>query len=184
MSTEEREESQPRPRKVIQVSDGKTQIRKVKEDLTIKVTTDLRETTMNGDHMTVRAGMTAAVIILMGITALLTETVRAVLVRMTTAKVVVITADHLITTVTTTVAAMEIIAKAVTATIVKVVTTQIAKVATTAVLLMATIAPLTATMTVRMVVAVPTTVLLVLTMTKDQADLILLRRKGMLLVTA
>ena len=59
---------------------------------------------MNGDHMTVQAGMTAAVIILTGITALLTEIVRAVLVRMTTAKVVVITADHLITTVTTTVA--------------------------------------------------------------------------------
>ena len=108
----------------------------MKEDLTIKVTTDLRETTMNGDHMTVRAGMTAAVIILTGITALLTEIVRAVLVRMTTAKVVVITADHLITTV----AVMEIIARVVTVTIVKVVTTQIAKVATTAVLLMATIA--------------------------------------------
>ena len=92
----------------------------------------------------------------------------------------VITADHLITTV----AVMEIIARVVTVTIVKVVTTQIAKVATTAVLLMATIAPLTATMTVRMVVAVPTTVLLVLTMTKDQADLILLRRKVQLLVTA
>ena len=79
---------------------------------------------------------------------------------------------------------MEIIARVVSVTIVKVVTTQIAKVATIAVLLMATIAPLTATMTVRMVVAVPTTVLLVLTMTKDQADLILLRRKVVLQVTA
>ena len=180
MSTEEREESQPRPRKVIPSIRRENTDQEVKEDLTIKVTTDLRETTMNGDHMTVRAGMTAAVIILTGITALLTEIVRAVLVRMTTAKVVVITADHLITTV----AVMEIIARVVTVTIVKVVTTQIAKVATTAVLLMATIAPLTATMTVRMVVAVLTTVLLVLTMTKDQADLILLRRKVLLLVTA
>ncbi len=47
MSTEERDESQPRPRKIIPSIRRKTQTRKVKEDLTIRVTTDLREITMN-----------------------------------------------------------------------------------------------------------------------------------------
>ena len=146
----------------------------MKENLTIKVTADLSETTMNGDHITAQAGMTAVVIILMGITAHLTETVRVVLVRMTTVKVVVITADLLTTTATTI--------GVVTATTVK---------ADTTVLLMATIAPLMVTMIVlmettivRMVAAAVSTVLLVLTMTKDRAEPILLLRKGMLQATA
>ena len=101
MSTEERDESQPRPRKVI--SDGKTQTRILKEDLTIKVITDLRETTMNGDHIT------AEVIILMGTTALM-ETDRVARVRMIT--VMAVTTNRITAIMVETVAMATLIVKA------------------------------------------------------------------------
>ena len=107
MSTEERDESQPRPRKVI--SDGKTQTRILKEDLTIKVITDLKETTMNGDHITVLTGMTVEVIILMGITALM-ETDRVARVRMIT--VMAVTTNRIIAIMVETVAMATLTVKA------------------------------------------------------------------------
>ena len=146
MSTEER----------YQVSDGKTQTRILKEDLTIKVITDLRETTMNGDHIT------AEVIILMGTTALM-ETDRVARVRMIT--VMAVTTNRITAIMVETVAMATLIVKAAIT----------ADLLTVAIALMVTTIALLTAMTVLMGTIVRTIVRLARTMKTEERLIRLLR---------